>query len=127
MYIAVYGSLRKGFHNHHWLGIDPKFIGTDAILGQMYLCGAYPHFRPDPEGRSYKIEIYDIPEYVLDGIKRGEESCGYEQKEIQTRHGQAFAFFTRPDYDITGLEPIQSYTIKLIRSKRPGYMRNTRR
>jgi gamma-glutamylcyclotransferase (GGCT)/AIG2-like uncharacterized protein YtfP len=29
--IATYGSLRKGFHNHHWLGKNAIYKGKSNI------------------------------------------------------------------------------------------------
>ena len=41
--VFVYGSLKKGFHNHHIL-VDggAKFIAKDSIKGRMHNLGRFP-------------------------------------------------------------------------------------
>lgn len=65
--LGVYGSYKKGFHNHEMLGEDAKFVGMDKVKGVMYLVDGpqpYPLFYIDSirttMKRDYVIELYDI-------------------------------------------------------------------
>ncbi len=65
--IAVYGSYKKGFHNHELLGEDAKFLGLSKIKGVMYMIEGvdpYPLFYIDSIRqnmlRDYTLELYEI-------------------------------------------------------------------
>lgn len=67
--IGVYGSYKKGFHNHEMLGKNAEFKGLSKITGVMYLVTTgkdpFPLFyinsnRKKTMEREYLLELYEV-------------------------------------------------------------------
>lgn len=62
--VAVYGSLKKGFHNDVHLEQANSFVGTGSISGfEMYDLGSFPMIVPG-EG-PVNVEVYDVSDNVF--------------------------------------------------------------
>ncbi len=99
MKIAVYGSIKKGKHNHRWLE-GAEMLGETTVRGTMYLVsGSYPVLMEDvsmfeDEGEhEYVAEVYDVPEDVYERIKRIEIGAGYTVRKVDTEFGEAVVFY----------------------------------
>ncbi|AXI99987.1 putative conserved protein YtfP, gamma-glutamylcyclotransferase (GGCT)/AIG2-like family [Cyclonatronum proteinivorum] len=71
--VFVYGTLKKGYHNHHLLdGAD--FVGVSEVMGyELWDLGPYPGIRPAAEaGSAVQVEIYAVDVLtlsLLDGLE----------------------------------------------------------
>jgi len=67
--VAVYGTLRKGFHNNYLLG-DSKFLGeAEGDFGSvMFSCGGFPKLDlgKDLGLPRVKVEIYEVTPGILE-------------------------------------------------------------
>lgn len=92
MILAVYGSLKKGKHNHRWLN-DAPMLGESKVRGTMYLVhGSYPVIMDDGDSE-YVAEVYDVDEYTYAHISAIEEACGYSARDLETEYGTAKVFY----------------------------------
>ncbi len=96
--VAVYGSLRKGFQNHHFLD-GQQFLGTETVPNyKMYNLGTYPGIVPYP-GKGVFAEVYDVtPERLkaLDGLEG--HPTFYCRKKIKTEYGNTWIYeLANPD------------------------------
>ena len=67
MQLAVYGTLRKGLHNHALLG-DSRYVGKVLLQGELYDLGGVPALR---KGRTPVVaECYDIDDTTLQAVDR---------------------------------------------------------
>jgi gamma-glutamylcyclotransferase (GGCT)/AIG2-like uncharacterized protein YtfP len=60
--VFVYGTLKRGYHNHRILG-DSKFLSeaTTKPLYKLYDCGSYPCITFDEkDGRAIKGELFEV-------------------------------------------------------------------
>lgn len=58
--VAVYGSLRKGLHNHKALG-SSEFIGEGVVKGfGMYSLGMYPALSREGKKTPVVVELYEV-------------------------------------------------------------------
>ena len=65
MKVFVYGSLKKGFHNHYLLE-DSVFVATDIVDGYSLVdLGSFPMALPDPEGHIIGEIYYITPETLI--------------------------------------------------------------
>ena len=67
--IAVYGTLRVGFHNHSLLIVSTgtDYLGMRKIKGYILVCDTIP-YAVHSEGDYVVAEIYDVTKDVLDEI-----------------------------------------------------------
>jgi gamma-glutamylcyclotransferase (GGCT)/AIG2-like uncharacterized protein YtfP len=81
--IFVYGTLRRGFHNHHLMS-EAKHICDGRTTNNMRLVVHRSHGIPftwkDEGGKPLRGELYDIDEKHLMPIHSMEVSAGYEAK-----------------------------------------------
>lgn len=92
MLLAVYGSLKNGKHNHHWLNEAP-LIGETKVRGTMYIVhNSYPVIMPTGSDE-YDAEVYDVGEGTYNRILAIEESCGYKASDLETEYGTAKVFY----------------------------------
>ncbi|KPP98014.1 gamma-glutamylcyclotransferase [Marinobacter sp. HL-58] len=101
--VAVYGTLKQGFGNHHLLG-KACYIGSDTLTSlTLYDLGPYPGALPKPsEGVS--VEVYAVNGPLLamldeleDFNPRARKASLYLRKRMQTRHGLAWVYlYNRP-------------------------------
>lgn len=68
--VFVYGTLKKGFHNHRWLN-GSKLIAKDAEMCNLslYHLGGFPGAKPDEDGVIIG-EIYEVDDDTLAGLDR---------------------------------------------------------
>lgn len=60
-YVAVYGTLRKGFHNNYLMGKSRLIDGAiSEFWGTMYSNGGFPILSLDEPGSKIVAEIYEI-------------------------------------------------------------------
>ena len=108
IFLFTYGTLMRGYHNHHRLHGSP-FLGravTAAAYG-LYDCGAYPGMAKEKgKGSFIKGEVYQISEDTLADcdVLEGHPHY-YKREEIEVRVGDAGAsakawayFITYPNY-----------------------------
>lgn len=70
--VAVYGTLKRGLRNHHWLrGAD--FLGEDTLTtATLYDLGPFPGAKPEPS-RGIAVEVFRITARQLAGLDRLED------------------------------------------------------
>lgn len=83
VHVFVYGSLKRGFHNHHFLR-GQRFFGearTQPVYRLLSL-GAYPGMvKTTDEGRSIRGELWEVDEPCrlmldhLEGVDHGHYAC----------------------------------------------------
>ena len=116
--IATYGSLKKGFHNHAWLG-DSQFLGTTTIKAVMQIPGTYPHLFHSNEiplqikEVRHKVEIYLVDPETFKYINNIELSCGYVLESIETPFGEAAIWMTNPHLFDATLKTAKAYTLSV--------------
>lgn len=96
MIVFVYGSLRKGFHNHSLLK-HSQCVGEAQTKGTMYDLGAFPavdyHSNQDVHG-----ELYEIDEGTLARLDRLEGHPNfYHRVEVDTTAGPALMYVLEKD------------------------------
>jgi gamma-glutamylcyclotransferase (GGCT)/AIG2-like uncharacterized protein YtfP len=75
--VAVYGTLKRGLRNHHWLQ-DADFLGTDSLTtARLYDLGPYPGAKPEPS-RGIDIEVFRVDARLLADLDRLE---GYRVRQ----------------------------------------------
>ena len=105
--VAVYGTLKNGFHNHCALG-NSKFLGeiqTDSKF-TMRSAGGFP-FVENKGNSSIKVEIYEVTSAKdseninrlegFNGIKSDSRNTFYDVVEIETIYGTADMFVAACD------------------------------
>ena len=80
--VAVYGSLKRGFYNHHLLA-SSNFLSVGTVKGfEMYSLGAYPMVI---EGRgSISVETFEVTPDVMASLDRLEGFPSYYGRQIVT-------------------------------------------
>ncbi|PMR68552.1 gamma-glutamylcyclotransferase family protein [Halomonas heilongjiangensis] len=70
--VAVYGTLKRGLRNHHWLhGAD--FLGKDILTtATLYDLGPFPGAKPEPS-RGIEVEVFRVTAQQLAGLDRLED------------------------------------------------------
>ena len=110
--IAVYGSLRKGRYNHHFMN-GCSFIGIDRSHGwDMYSNGSYPYVVAGKG--SITVEIFEVTRATLSKIDILEGyPVHYFRTLVETRLGSCWLYhvervpegcFAIPGGDWTGSE-----------------------
>lgn len=102
--IAVYGSLRKEFHNNHVMG-NSKLLGIDRITGfKMYSLGSYPAIIKGKGDIS--IEVFEVADestlkriYQLEGYSGVRDSSDnwYDTTDVETKFGKAELFYMKDE------------------------------
>lgn len=105
--VAVYGSLRKGLHNHNLLE-DADFLGTDQVSGfKMYSMGGFPFITHDgaTESDTIQIEVYQVDPYEMRRLDQLEGYPSFYNRElIKTKYGDAWIYFI--DDEVAGHPPV---------------------
>lgn len=96
--VAVYGTLRRGNANAHWLA-NALFLGTDvspAIV--LYDLGEYPGAK-SAASDGIEVEVYQINSQILHALDQLEEfdpanpeRSLYVRRELQTAFGVAWVY-----------------------------------
>ena len=105
VFVAVYGSLRKGLGLHHRIGHMP-FIGQGVLKGgDLYSYGPFPALvLRDDESKEVTVEVYAV-DYntlkILDGIEGGYD------RDVVTIHFESGAtcqalIYTQTPRDVAG-------------------------
>lgn len=72
--VFVYGTLKKGYHNHRVLGSNPKFCGKATTPPDylLYDNGSYPCMiqATAGEGRAVEGEVYEVPDSQMVALDR---------------------------------------------------------
>ena len=93
-FIAVYGSLRKGCTNHHYLhgGI---YLGTDRLESwQMYSNGSFPYVLKG--AGTITIEVYEVSRETLARIDELEGyPQHYDREKVETKHGKSWLYYVK--------------------------------
>ncbi len=90
--VAVYGSLKRGFHNNPILSTS-TFKGVDVIEGwNMVSLGAFPGIFKG-EGVVH-IEVYEVEEEEMERLDRLEGyPTFYNRTQVDTEHGKAWIYY----------------------------------
>lgn len=92
--VAVYGTLRTGFGNHHLMG-DSRLLGTTELHGfEMYSAGGFPVIYPSTNDDSIIVEVYEVSESVLHGPLDSLEGHPrwYRRQLVDTEFGKAWVY-----------------------------------
>ena len=93
MRVFVYGTLKRGFSNHHYLR-RARFVGrarTPAAF-QLFDLGAYPGAWM-PGNSVIEGEVYDVDALTLASLDHLEEVPRvYRRETVQTENGTAFIY-----------------------------------
>jgi len=94
MKVAVYGSLRKGFHNHNAFLSKAEFLETTQTVNKydMYSLGSYPYVDLDNQDldTNITVEVYEIDKDILSRLDylEGYPSF-YNRTEVKLENGMA--------------------------------------
>lgn len=109
--VAVYGTLKRGLRNHHWLaGAD--FLGTDRLTGTtLYDLGPYPGAKPEAS-RGIDVEVFRVDARLLAGLDRLEDHRvrapkrgDFERVIHATAYGPAWLYLY--NHDVRGCPAIR--------------------
>jgi gamma-glutamylcyclotransferase (GGCT)/AIG2-like uncharacterized protein YtfP len=81
--VFVYGTLKRGFRNHHLLA-GCEFLGGAATVPTYRMIeNGFPVIMPDPAGRPLAGEIYAVDDQTLARLDQLErEGSSYDRKLI---------------------------------------------
>ena len=105
--VAVYGTLKHGHRNHHWLnGAD--MLGQDRIMGiTLYDLGPYPGAKLTPS-TGVKVEVYAINAEQLarldeleDYLHNSPDKGMYDRRVLATQYGDAWCYIYNPPVEAT--------------------------
>lgn len=109
--VAVYGSLRKGLHNHGLLS-QATLLGTERVKGfGMYSLGSFPFVSTtgDVTDKEITVEVYEVTpaEFRRLDMLEGYPSF-YDRMMIETSHGPAWIYFIdgKDQYTPSRHEPV---------------------
>jgi gamma-glutamylcyclotransferase (GGCT)/AIG2-like uncharacterized protein YtfP len=116
-HILVYGSLRKGFHNHRLMErIGAEFQSELHVPGfDMYSLGAFPGVKENPaNGQGVEAELYSFPDEglrQLDGLEGyyedAPERSMYLRKEVEVDKGVfAIIYVYNGRIDTSWVDPV---------------------
>ncbi|MCW4149249.1 gamma-glutamylcyclotransferase [Halomonas sp. 18H] len=67
--VAVYGTLKRGLRNHHWLD-GATFVGTDRLTtATLYDLGHCPGAKAEPS-HGVEVEVYRVSTRIFTGLDR---------------------------------------------------------
>ncbi|MYL23944.1 gamma-glutamylcyclotransferase [Halomonas alkaliantarctica] len=96
--VAVYGTLKRGFHNHYWLA-GASLLGHDRLSSiTLYDLGPYPGAKRERSNGAI-VEVYAINAEQLalldqlEGYFVDAPSDGlYDRTVLTTQHGEAWCY-----------------------------------
>lgn len=103
MKLAVYGTLRRKYHNHRLLN-GATFLGESILSLENHLCkwyGVVPVLWEFDEGSNFKhyelpVEVYEIDDTILERTDWLEGyPTGYDRKEVDTEYGKAWIYYQK--------------------------------
>lgn len=97
-YVAVYGTLKRGYSNHRLL-VRARFLGTDHLRSiVLFDLGPYPGARKGPS-QGVLVEVYEVGNAGLARLDALEgynaempESGLYTRQRLATRYGWAWVY-----------------------------------
>ena len=100
--VAVYGTLKRGLRNHHWLQ-DAEYLGRDTLTHiTLYDLGHCPGAKQEPS-RGIEVEVYRVNASGLAALDRLEDyrvrapSRGtYDRSVHATTFGPAWLYLYNP-------------------------------
>ena len=100
--VAVYGTLKHGHRNHHWLG-GALLLGQDRLTEiTLYDLGPYPGAKRTPS-TGVAVEAYVINAKQLarldeleDYLHHSPEKGTYDRTILSTQHGDAWCYIYNP-------------------------------
>lgn len=104
--VGVYGTLRRGGHNHRLLAVDgARFVGADQIAGfTLYSNHAFPYALPSEGAHAgIVVEVYAVDQRVLASLdllegfspERPNDSL-YLRTSVTTAAGRDVMLYTPP-------------------------------
>lgn len=96
--VAVYGSLRRGLHNHVLLE-QADYVSRETLPGfKMYSMSAYPYITPTDPSDEILVELYLVTTEELSRLDTLEGYPGfYSRKLVATSQGNAWIYFISTD------------------------------
>ncbi|PVY76803.1 gamma-glutamylcyclotransferase (GGCT)/AIG2-like uncharacterized protein YtfP [Tamilnaduibacter salinus] len=96
--IAVYGTLKAGRSNHHYMA-NARYLGEDWFSDiVLYDLGPYPGARREPSN-GIRVEVYAVDDATfgevdaLEGYRPEAPNDGlYHRRLVSTRHGMAWLY-----------------------------------
>lgn len=97
-YVAVYGTLKRGYSNHRLLA-RARFLGTDHLRSVvLFDLGPYPGALERPS-QGVLVEVYEVDNSGLERLDELEgynakapEAGLYTRKPLGTCHGEAWVY-----------------------------------
>ena len=82
-YLFVYGTLKKGCHNHHYLK-NAVYIG-EAVVEDYTLLGTLVPYAVEAPGCRVRGELYQISREDLEVVDQLEIPAGYMRIEVEAK------------------------------------------
>lgn len=80
--VAVYGSLRKGLHNHRVIS-EAEYISKGVVKGfGMYCLGLYPAILRTGKKTDVVVEVYDVTSSIMDNLDSLEGFPRYYNRKL---------------------------------------------
>ncbi|MBC54646.1 MAG: gamma-glutamylcyclotransferase [Gammaproteobacteria bacterium] len=110
--VAVYGTLKRGLSNDHYLQAA-TYLGNDTLTSiSLYDLGAYPGAKAEPSA-GIDVEIFSVTAQqlqALDGLEEYEPAARarglYDRRQFTTRYGTAWVYLYNPS--VSGLMPMRA-------------------
>jgi gamma-glutamylcyclotransferase (GGCT)/AIG2-like uncharacterized protein YtfP len=104
--VAVYGTLKRGYINHHYLA-GARFIGQDMLCSIiLYDLGEYPGAKPGAS-QGVLVEVYCVSDAMMSVLDDLEECYFdapakglYRRELVETRHGAAWLYLYNPEIEL---------------------------
>lgn len=93
--VAVYGSLKSGFHNHRLLEKSKK-VGEQQVEGwEMYSLGGFPAVVPSSNfNDKVSVEVYSVDDETFKNLDRLEGYPHfYDRIKVKTQQGDAWMYY----------------------------------
>jgi len=84
IYVAVYGTLKKGFRNHHFLSNQNSHFLRKDHTGQGYALFVedLPFLSKREDGKGCEIEIYQIDDQTLESLDYLEGHPDFYRRQV---------------------------------------------
>ncbi|NAW33329.1 gamma-glutamylcyclotransferase family protein [Halomonas alimentaria] len=109
--VAVYGTLKRGLRNHHWLD-GAGFMGSDRLADvTLYDLGPFPGAKLE-SSHGVEIEVFEVEVRLLTGLDQLEDYRPHQPRQglydravHPTAFGPAWLYLYNPD--VTGFTAIR--------------------
>lgn len=108
MRIAVYGTLKKGFHANNLL-TNSKYLGTftQELPYAMYDLGAFPALTPSEKKYEITFEIYEIDNKTLEELDRYEGYPSLYTRDVIQVNGMEVSIYVMKENVFTSRVPME--------------------